>query len=235
MRSGKIYLIPSPIAENTQNKVTNRQIFDILVQLKIFFAENLRTARRYLSSLHLKIKISELDFFLLDKNTDEQTLLDYLNMIRKGDDVGIISEAGCPGIADPGSNLVSKAHRADIQVIPLNGPSSIFLALMGSGFNGQMFTFHGYLPIDKKERVRRIRQLETELLRSGYTQIFMETPYRNTKMISDLLETLNPDTLLCIASNITGEHEFIATKETRYWKTNVPQLHKMPTVYLLGQ
>ena len=156
MRSGKIYLIPSPIADNTQNKVMNRQIFDILDNLKIYFAENLRTTRRYLSSLNLKIKISELDFFLLDKNTDDQTLSDYLNMIKKGNDVGIISEAGCPGIADPGSKLVSKAHRAYIQIIPLNGPSSIFLALMSSGFNGQMFTFHGYLPIDRKERIRKI-------------------------------------------------------------------------------
>ena len=235
MRKGKIYLIPSPIAEETQHRIISQETKDILLRLNTFFVENIRTARRYISSLNLGINISTLEFHVLDKNTETSLILTYINSLLEGRDAGIISEAGCPGIADPGSNLVAKVHRSGIQVIPLSGPSSIFLALMASGFNGQMFTFHGYLPIDKKQRIKRILQLETDFMRTGYTQIFMETPYRNMNLLSDLLNTLNKKSLLCIACDISGDKEYIATKNVDKWKDSLPELNKKPTIFLLGE
>ena len=234
MQAGKIFLIPSPISDNTQKNVITPEVRQIIKTLNIFFVENLRTSRRYISSLNLNIDISSLDFFVLDKNSEDQNISEYLEIVLSGINVGIISEAGCPGIADPGSQLIAKAHFHGIQIVPLTGPSSIFLALMSSGLNGQTFTFHGYLPIDHKEKQKKILGLERDLNQSGYTQIFMETPYRNEKLLADLLSTLNQNTMLCIACDISGENELIKTASIREWQNLHPDLHKKPAIFLIG-
>jgi len=231
---GKLYLIPSVLAEGTAHQVISPQVKEIISHTTVYLVENLRTARRYISSLRLGIDISTLDFQILDKNTGSQDLQRLMKPAMEGKDIGIISEAGCPGIADPGALAVAFAHQKGIQVVPLSGPSSIFLALMGSGFNGQTFTFHGYLPIDKKELISALHTLESLSRKDRSTQIFMETPFRNQKMLDNLLQHLHPDTLLCIAKNITASDELIQTKRVQDWKRDPPDLHKIPTVFLLS-
>ncbi|HSJ66454.1 MAG TPA: SAM-dependent methyltransferase, partial [Anditalea sp.] len=195
--------------------------------------ENLRTARRYISSLKLGISIEELQMQVLDKKTKEQQISQILAPLLEGNDLGVISEAGCPGIADPGALAVEFAHKRGIKVVPLTGPSSMFLALMASGFNGQSFAFHGYIPIDKKARIDAIKKLESDSAANYRTQIFMETPFRNNHLLEDLKNTLNPSTKLCIAKNITGQDEFIQTKTVAEWKKTNLDLHKIPTVFLI--
>lgn len=231
---GKLYLIPSVLAEGTAHKVIAPQVRDIISHTTNYLVENLRTARRYISSLKLGVEIETLDLQVLDKNTGNQDLLLLMKPLFEGKDIGIISEAGCPGIADPGAVAVAFAHQKGIQVVPLSGPSSIFLALMGSGFSGQSFTFHGYLPIDKKELINALHTLENMARKDRSTQIFMETPFRNQKMLDNLLQHLHPEILLCIAKNITATDELIQTKRVQDWKRNPPDLHKIPTVFLLS-
>ena len=155
-------------------------------------------------------------------------------LVEEGKDAGIISEAGCPGVADPGAEVVKYAHQKNIKVVPFAGPSAILLSLMASGFNGQQFAFHGYLPIEKRDRVQALRALEKEMQQRNQTQIFMETPYRNNKLLEDLLQTLHPETRLCIAANITSpEHEFIQTKTIQQWNGKLPDIHKQPAVFLI--
>ncbi len=231
---GKLYLIPSVLAEGTAHQVITPQVKEIITNTSFFLVENLRTARRYISSLQLGVDIGTLDIQVMDKNTGVQELQLLMKPAIEGKDIGVISEAGCPGIADPGALAVAFAHLKGIQVVPLSGPSSIFMALMGSGFSGQTFTFHGYLPIDKKELENAIRTLENTSKIDRSTQIFMETPFRNQKMLDNLLQHLHPETLLCIAKNITASDELIQTKRVRDWKRNPPELHKIPTVFLLS-
>jgi 16S rRNA (cytidine1402-2'-O)-methyltransferase len=233
MTKGKLFLIPSPLAENTADTVISPQIKEIIKNTSYFLVENVRTARRFISSLRLGLTIEELDFQILDKKTRPAELGKIIQPIFEGKDIGVISEAGCPGIADPGAIAVTYAHAKGIQVVPLSGPSSMFLALMGSGFNGQSFTFHGYLPIQKKERVQAIKTLEAESQKNRITQIFMETPFRNNHLLDDLLAHLRPDTQLCIAKNLTGSDEFIQTKSVKDWKKVKIDLHKIPTVFVL--
>ncbi|TVP50579.1 MAG: SAM-dependent methyltransferase [Mongoliibacter sp.] len=233
MTKGKLFLIPSPLAENTADTVISPQIKEIIKNTSYFLVENVRTARRFISSLRLGLTIENLDFQILDKKTRPAELEKIIQPIFEGKDIGVISEAGCPGIADPGAIAVTYAHAKGIQVIPLSGPSSMFLALMGSGFNGQSFTFHGYLPIQKKERVQAIKTLEAESQKNRMTQIFMETPFRNNHLLDDLLAHLRPDTQLCIAKNLTGSDEFIQTKSVKDWKKVKIDLHKIPTVFVL--
>jgi 16S rRNA (cytidine1402-2'-O)-methyltransferase len=235
MKKGILYLIPSVLAEDTADKVITPQVKDVLRQTKHFAVENLRTARRYISSLKLGITIEELQMEILDKKTKTHQLSTILKPLLEGHDMGIISEAGCPGIADPGALAVDYAHQHNIQVVPLTGPSSMFLALMGSGFNGQSFAFHGYLPIDKKARAEAIRNLESEAGKLRRTQIFMETPFRNNQMFEDLKAHLSPATKLCIAKNITGKDELIQTRPISDWKKQKLDLHKIPTVFLIGE
>nr|MBI1230466.1 SAM-dependent methyltransferase [Cytophagales bacterium] len=231
---GKLYLIPSVLAEGTSQEVISPQVKDVISHTTHYLVENLRTARRYISSLKLGVEIEALDLQILDKNTGSHDLQRLMRPIFDGKDLGIISEAGCPGIADPGAVAVAFAHQKGIRVIPLSGPSSIFLALMGSGFSGQTFTFHGYLPIDKKELVNSLHSLENVSRKDHSTQIFMETPFRNQKMLENLLQHLHPETLLCIARNVTATDELIQTKRVQDWKRNPPDLHKIPTVFLLS-
>jgi 16S rRNA (cytidine1402-2'-O)-methyltransferase len=232
MPAGKIFIIPTPISHANPRSVLPEMVIRTIHDLDTFFVENIRTARRFLSSMGVR-NIQDLHFEILDKNTEVKTLEDLMLIVKNGKDVGIMSEAGCPGIADPGSGITSLAHRYGIKVIPITGPSSIFLALMASGFNGQNFQFHGYLPINTEARRKSILNLERLVYSKNQTQIFMETPYRNNKILDALLSVLRPDTLLCIAADITSENEAIKTKPVSEWIKQVPDLHKKPVIFLI--
>jgi 16S rRNA (cytidine1402-2'-O)-methyltransferase len=230
----KLFLVPNVLSEGDWQNVLPSGIFHILTQTKYFIVENIRTARRFLKQVNKEIDIDSLTFFELNKYTKAADLPKFLEPANKGFDIAVISEAGCPGVADPGANIVKIAHEKGIKVIPLVGPSSILLALMASGLNGQNFTFHGYLPVKPHERTRAITSLEKQAENLRQTQIFIETPYRNNPMINDLVKTCSPSTLLCVAANITGENEFIQTKTIQQWKKNIPDLHKIPAIFLMG-
>jgi len=234
-KTGTLYLIPTILAENTQDQVISPQVKDTVQHLTYFIVENLRTARRYVKSICLDLVIEQLQFVHVDKDaTPAQVQASLKPLLEQGIDAGIISEAGCPGIADPGAEVVKYAHQKSIKVVPFAGPSAILLSLMASGFNGQQFCFHGYLPIEKRDRLQALRQLEKEMQQRNQTQIFMETPYRNNKLLEDLLATLHPDTKLCVAANITSpEHEFIQTKSINQWRGKLPDIHKQPAVFLI--
>jgi 16S rRNA (cytidine1402-2'-O)-methyltransferase len=193
--------------------------------------EDIRTARRYLSSLKIFESIEALSFEVLNKDTQYTELPDLLKPLMEGHDMGVISESGCPGIADPGALAVAYAHKHNIRVVPLVGPSSVLLALMASGLNGQRFAFHGYLPIDTKEAVKAIKELERESKTRNQTQVFIETPYRNNSVLDHLLNSLSPSTLLSIALDITGTHESIKTKSIKEWKAEKPSFAKQPAVF----
>jgi 16S rRNA (cytidine1402-2'-O)-methyltransferase len=233
MKQGKIYLIPSPISDNDPQMLIPPVIKTIIQKLDLFFVENVRTSRRFFSVLGIQ-GIDRIQFEILDKDTTGTETDRLLQFVKKGKSAGIVSEAGCPGIADPGSSFIAAAHRVNIQIIPLSGPSSIFLALMASGFNGQQFVFHGYLPIDRKARNNKIKEMELQSKKMDQTQIFMETPYRNRQLIESLLENLENSTRLCLASDITGKEEFLKTKTVREWKKTIPDLHKKPTIFLIS-
>lgn len=230
----KIYLIPCPIAENTSSEVLSPQIIAALQQTKHFLVENVRTARRFISELKLGIQIEDLIFEILDKDTQPKTVANFYKTYALVDYVGVISEAGCPGVADPGALAVSIAQQKGIEVIPLVGPSSILLGLMGSGFSGQSFAFIGYLPIDKATRIRKIEQLDRDVAKWGQTQIFIETPYRNNALLEDLIAHCAPDSLICIACDITAASGFVKTKKASDWAKAQPDLHKKPCIFLLG-
>lgn len=232
MDNGKLYLIPNTIADNTQRAVIGAHVRDELPNISYFLVEDLRTARRYLSSLKIYDAIEPLHFDLLNKDTSPMELKKLLAPIYDGFHIGIISESGCPGVADPGALAVKFAHENNIQVIPLVGPSSILLALMASGLNGQRFAFHGYLPIEAKEAAKDIRDFEKESRQKTQTQIFIETPYRSNTLFKMLMNTLNDETLLCMAMNITGESEEIKTYPIKKWKTIGKELPKVPSVFL---
>ncbi|RJE71333.1 SAM-dependent methyltransferase [Reichenbachiella sp. MSK19-1] len=229
--SGKLYLIPTVIADDTEEKVLSPQIKEVIQGLDYFLVENVRTARRYISKLKLGLVIEDLQFELLDKKTKRPQIEQYLAAVQRGRDVGIISESGCPGVADPGSEAVVVAHQLGIQVVPLVGPSSILMALMASGFNGQSFTFHGYIPIDKKDLTAKIKAMETATVQQRQTQLFMDTPYRNMKLFEELLKTCNGDTYLCVAKGVTGSDEYIKTKKIKDWKRERVDLHKVPVIF----
>jgi len=230
--SGKIFLIPTSIAEDTTEKVIPLQIREALMNIKHFLVEDVRTARRYLSSLKIYSSIEELSFNILDKDTKKDALKEFFKPIADGFNLGIISESGCPGVADPGALAVNYAHEQELQVIPLVGPSSILLSLMASGLNGQHFAFHGYLPVDGKEASRAIKDLEKESKAKNQTQIFIETPYRNKSMMQNLINNLNDNTLLCRAVDVTGVGEDIKTKPVKSWRKIKDELPKLPAIFL---
>jgi 16S rRNA (cytidine1402-2'-O)-methyltransferase len=233
MPKGKLFLIPNVLAENTAHWVISPQVQEVIAHTKIFLVENPRSARRYISSLKLGVNLEEVHMEILDKGTPPESINRLMQPLMNGADMGVISEAGCPGIADPGALAVSYAHQKGIQVVPISGPSSMFLALMGSGFNGQSFAFHGYLPIDKNEKASALRKLEAESLKEKRAQIFMETPFRNNQLLEDILNSLNPQTKLCIAKNLTAADELIQTKSISDWKRETIDLHKIPTVFII--
>ncbi|MBD3630372.1 SAM-dependent methyltransferase [Cyclobacterium sp.] len=231
---GILYLIPNVLVLETGLDMMAPVVKNVIAATSYYLVEDFRTVRRYISSLKLGLNLEEIHMEKLDKKTPDPQVRKLLDPVLKGQDAGIISEAGCPGIADPGARAVAWAHQLGIRVVPLPGPSSMFLALMGSGFNGQAFTFHGYLPIDRKARIPVIKELEKTALQQGVTQLFMETPFRNNRLLEDLLEQLDAKTLLCIASELTGEGEMVRTRKVADWRKEKPDLHKIPAVFLIG-
>jgi 16S rRNA (cytidine1402-2'-O)-methyltransferase len=223
--------VPNIIAEGTQQAVMPPHTINALKSISHFLAEDVRTARRYLSSLKIYDSIENIHFQVLNKDTKEAELQELMKPLLTGNYMGVISESGCPGVADPGAMAVAYAHAKNIQVIPLVGPSSILLALMASGLNGQKFAFHGYLPIDAKEATKMIKELEKESEQKNQTQLFIETPYRNNQVLGHLLNTLKPETMLSVARELTGTKEVIQTKSVKDWKNQVPILQKEPVVF----
>lgn len=232
MTKGKVFLIPTVIAEGTQQAVIPASVSEGLKQINHFLVEDIRTARRYLSSLKIYESIEPLDFKVLNKDTKEQELKDLFTPIHEGKNLGILSESGCPGIADPGALAAKYAHATGIKVVPLTGPSSVLLALMASGLNGQKFAFHGYLPIDTKESAEAIKTFEKESRSKNQTQIFIETPYRNNTITANLLKALHEDTRLCIAIDLTGKEESILTRSIKEWRKHPHEFPKLPAVFL---
>ncbi|MFZ1686501.1 MAG: SAM-dependent methyltransferase [Flavobacteriales bacterium] len=232
--SGILYLLPVWLGDHGgvgDMPVVN---MDVVRRVTLYFAEHEKTARHMLRRLVPDIDLPSLEIQRLDKDSDAATVSEYVRMIRAGRDAAIVSEAGMPGIADPGAELVRAAHRSGVRVVPLVGPSSVLLALAASGLNGQRFTFHGYLPREQPERQKSLRALENEVQRTGAAQLFIETPYRNEAVLSDLLRTCSGATLLCIACDITQPGEFIRTLQVAEWKKQVPALKDRPTVFILG-
>ncbi len=231
--SAKVYLIPTTLGDCSVEDVIPSFVVDIINSTDHYIVENIKTARRYLIKAGIKAKIDDLTFYELNKHSQPENYNSYLNAIKDGKNVGIISEAGTPGVADPGADIVSIAHYKNIPVVPLVGPSSILLSVMASGLNGQSFAFVGYLPIQKNERIKRIKELERRSQIENQTQLFIETPYRNGHLIDDLLSSCSSETKLCIAADITLETEFIKTKSIREWKMDKPNIHKRPSIFLI--
>ena len=227
----KIYLVPSVLDEMAVHTIPH-YIIDAVKDCQVIFAENERTARRFLKSICKDIVIDDYEWFTIHKAEEEQKK-SFRQKIEEGKNIAIISEAGCPGIADPGQILIEVAQQLSIMVKPLVGPSSILLALMASGMNGQQFEFVGYLPIDITERVKAIKELEATSQKKHSTQIFIETPYRNNQLIETLLKTCRPTTKLCIAAELTGSNEFIKTKTVDEWKKEITDFHKKPVIFIL--
>ena len=231
---GTIYMVPVTMGDDNISYVLPSDVIALVQKLDHFVVENEKSARRFLSTLKTHKPVRELDMQLLNEHTAEKDLPALLTPLLAGIDVGMVSEAGCPGIADPGAALAAIAHRKGIRVVPLVGPSSILLGLMASGLNGQQFTFLGYLPSDKNERVLKLKEIEKNSQRRHETQIFIETPYRNQHLLEDMLAHCNPATKLCVARNVSLDSELVQTKTIAEWKKNgLPDLHKQPTVFLL--
>ncbi|MCD7916830.1 MAG: SAM-dependent methyltransferase [Tannerellaceae bacterium] len=228
-----LFLIPVTLGDTEHSRVLPKYNREIISGIRHFIVENIRTARRFLKKAIPSLVIDELTFYELNKHTTAEQAAGYLHPLSQGESMGIISEAGCPAIADPGADVVAIAQQKGYTVIPLVGPSSILLAVMASGFNGQSFAFHGYLPIESAERTAMIRKLESRMYAENQTQLFIETPYRNNKLAEELLRTCRPGTRLCIAADITCENEYIKTRTVREWKGKLPDLNKRPAIFLI--
>lgn len=228
-----LYLLPVTLGDTAIEKVLPSYNREIIVGIKHFIVEDVRSARRFLKKVDADINIDELTFYPLNKHTSPEDIAGYLTPLAQGNAMGVISEAGCPAVADPGADVVAIAQRRNLKVVPLVGPSSIILSVMGSGFNGQSFAFHGYLPINPADRTRRLKELEARVYSENQTQLFIETPYRNHKMLEEILKTCRPQTKLCIAANITCEGEYIRTKTVKEWKGHLPDLNKIPCIFLI--
>jgi len=228
-----LYLIPTSLGDCSFDHILPAYNTELVTRLKHFIVEDIRTARRFLKKMDPSIDIDSLTFFILNQHTTPEELSDFLKPMFVGNDMGVLSEAGCPAIADPGADVVAMAQNYNFTVVPLVGPSSILLSLMASGFNGQSFAFVGYLPIQPADRAKMLRKLETRAYNENQSQIFIETPYRNMKMLEEILQTCQPNTRLCIAVDITLETEFIKTKTVKEWKNQLPDLNKRPCIFLL--
>ena len=232
-QKGKLYLIPTQLGDNAPLEVLPISVKKIIEAVDEYIVENEKTARRFIKKVSSGKSQASLKINLLNKFTQESELPSYLESCLLGKNIGLLSEAGCPGVADPGAEVVKIAHQKNIQVIPLVGPSSILLALMSSGMNGQSFAFKGYLPIDKSERKGALKNLERISLKENQSQIFIETPYRNNKMLEDIINCLQADTRLCIACDITLPTEYIKTKTVEEWKHEKIDLHKRPSIFII--
>ncbi len=230
---GILYLLPVDLGGLVEN-VLPAGVISIANSLDEFIVENERTARRFLVKIGYNKKIDDIKFHVLNKHTQTNEIPSFIKSLKNGKNVGLLSEAGCPCIADPGQIIVNIAQSQGIKVKPLTGPNSMILALMASGFSGQSFAFKGYLPIDRREREVAIKEMETTVFKIGCSQIFMETPFRNSKLLSELFQICKPNTMLCIAADITMESEFIRTKAISEWKKNPPDINKRPAVFIIG-
>lgn len=230
-----LYLIPCTLGDTPIEKVLPPHNHDIIVGIRHFIVENVRSARRFLKKVEHDINIDELSFYELNKHTSSEVISSYLKPLQEGFPMGVISEAGCPAVADPGADVVAIAQRKRLKVIPLVGPSSILLSVMASGFNGQSFAFHGYLPIDGGERAKTLKHLEARAYTEHQTQLFIETPYRNLKMFDDILRTCRPQTKLCIAANLTCDDEYAVTRTVAEWKNQRPPIDKIPCIFLISK
>ena len=231
--SGKLYLIPTTLGISNPLEVLPISIKKVIERIDYYIVENEKTARKSIKQVVSSKKQSALKLYSLNKFTDPAQIPSYLDPCKNGNDMGLLSEAGCPGVADPGAEIVRIAHNEGIQVVPLVGPSSILLAMMGSGMNGQSFTFHGYLPIDKKERKQELKTLERISFEKNQAQIFIETPYRNNKLLEDMLQILQPATRICVACDLTLPSEYLLTKTASDWKKTKVDLHKRPTIFVI--
>jgi 16S rRNA (cytidine1402-2'-O)-methyltransferase len=230
---GNIYLIPNTLGGESVSDILPADVQKIATSLRYFAVEEIKSARRLLRKMDRTFPIDDSQFFIINKHTKESELMKILMILIKGNNIGIISEAGCPGVADPGAVIVKLAHEKGIQVIPLVGPSSILLAIMASGMNGQSFAFNGYIPIDKSEKRIALKALEKLSIDKNQSQIFIETPFRNNKMLEDILQSLHPETHLCIATDITLPTEYIKTMRVAAWKKTVVDLHNRPTIFII--
>ena len=231
-----LYLIPVTLGATEIGQVLPPYNHDVIVGIKHFIVENIRSARRFLKKTENAIDIDQLTFYELNRHTDRKFIGEYLEPLKKGQPVGIISEAGCPAIADPGADVVAIAQSRGYKVVPLVGPSSIIMSVMASGFNGQSFAFNGYLPVEVPKRIKALKKLEQKVQNENQTQLFIETPYRNAKMIETILNALNPKTKLCIAAGITCAEEYIKTRTVTEWKKEkLPDLGKIPAIFVIGK
>lgn len=229
-----LYLIPVPLGETPVEQVIPAYNAEIIKNISIFIVENVRSARRFLKKINRNINIDNIEFYELNEHTKLNSIGNYLDPLKDGKPMGVISEAGCPAVADPGADIVALAQKQNLKVIPLVGPSSLLMAVMASGFSGQSFSFNGYLPAKTQEREQKLKQLEQRCYRENQTQFFIETPYRNAQMIESILKTCRPETKLCIAAGITTPEEYIKTKTVASWKkTQIPALNTIPAVFLI--
>ncbi|UBM62892.1 SAM-dependent methyltransferase [Candidatus Sulfidibacterium hydrothermale] len=233
-KKGTLYLFPVTLGNNDQiHHVIPEWNHQILHTIRYFVVENIRSARRFIRKSGHPLPIDDMQFFELNKHTPEEKIASFLKPLTKGEDMGVLSEAGTPAVADPGAQVVQEAHRQNIRVVPLTGPNSLILALMASGFNGQQFRFHGYLPVDSNLRAKKIRELEQHAQKYNESQLFIETPYRNRQMLETLLKVCRPQTQLCIACNLTLPDEWIISKTIGQWKKEKADFHKKPAVFIL--
>ncbi|MDN3707700.1 SAM-dependent methyltransferase [Myroides ceti] len=233
MTKGNLYLIPVTLGDSNPADVLPQTVYRSIELLSVFVVENSKDARKFIKAVNPEKKQSELVLFELNKHTDTKEISSFIQPMLEGKDMGLMSDAGCPGVADPGAVVVKMAHEKGIKVIPLVGPSSILMSMMASGMNGQSFTFNGYLPIDKSEKKNALKNLEKWSFERNQSQLFIETPYRNNQIVEDMLQILNPQTRLCIACDISLPTEFIQTKPIALWKKSKPDLHKRPCIFII--
>ncbi len=235
MSTGTLYMMPMTLGGENPDLVIPSDVQEMLKNERYFIVENIKTTRRYLRKVDRSFPIDDSTFFVLNKKTGLAELHDFLHPALEGNNICLLSEAGCPGVADPGATIVAIAHEKGIRVAPLTGPSSILLTIMGSGFSGQEFTFHGYLPKDRKDRVRKVKDFENSVYRTGHTHLFMDTPFRNMHVLEDVLNELADSTQLCIASNLTLPGESIRTMSVKAWRENAYDLARKPVMFALGK
>ena len=228
-----LYLLPVTLGDTPLDKVLPSYNLEVIAHIRHFIVEDVRSARRFLKKVNKEFDIDSMTFYPLNKHTSPADISGYLKPLQEGNPMGVISEAGCPAVADPGADVVAIAQQKNLKVVPLVGPSSIILSVMASGFNGQSFSFNGYLPIEAGERAKKLKQLEQRVYTEQQTQLFIETPYRNNRLMEDILHHCRPQTKLCIAANITCEDQYIKTQSVKNWQGQLPDLSKTPCIFLL--
>ena len=228
-----LYLLPVTLGDTPLDKVLPSYNLEVIAHIRHFIVEDVRSARRFLKKVNKEFDIDSMTFYPLNKHTSPADISSYLKPLQEGNPMGVISEAGCPAVADPGADVVAIAQQKNLKVVPLVGPSSIILSVMASGFNGQSFSFNGYLPIEAGERAKKLKQLEQRVYTEQQTQLFIETPYRNNRLMEDILHHCRPQTKLCIAANITCEDQYIKTQSVKNWQGHLPDLSKTPCIFLL--